>query len=131
DRVLEAMRLVRREIPEARLRVAGRGPLEHLVRAEAEDPRSGVELVGALDAPGGADLLRSAAVFTTAPRPTSKWTEQLGLAYLEALASGLPIVTTRCGTNAEAVHPPNHLVEDSPEALAEGIVHHLSDRGRR
>src|SRR5699024_3965327 len=83
--------------------------LEHLVRAEAEDPRSGVELVGALDAPGVADLLRSAAVFTTAPRPTWKWTEQLGLAYLEALASGLPIVTTRCGTNDEAVHPPNHL----------------------
>nr|WP_257910965.1 glycosyltransferase [Janibacter limosus] len=51
--------------------------------------------------------MRSAAVFTTAPRPTWKWTEQLGLAYLEALACGLPIVTTRCGTNDEAVQPPN------------------------
>lgn len=131
DRVLEAMRLVRREIPEARLRVAGRGPLEHLVRAEADDPRTGVELVGSLDTAGVADLMRSAAVFTTAPRPTWKWTEQLGLAYLEALASGLPIVTTRCGTNDEAVHPPNHLVEDSVEALAEGLVHHLSDPARR
>ena len=131
DRVLEAMRLVRREIPEARLRVAGRGPLEHLVRAEAEDPRSGVELVGSLDTAGVAELMRSAAVFTTAPRPTWKWTEQLGLAYLEALASGLPIVTTRCGTNDEAVQPPNHLVEDSAEALAEGLVHHLSDPARR
>ena len=131
DRVLEAMRLVRREIPEARLRVAGRGPLEHLVRAEAQDPRSGVELIGSLDAPGVADLMRSAAVFTTAPRPTWKWTEQLGLAYLEAQACGLPVVTTRCGTNDEAVRPPNHLVEDSAEALAEGLLHHLRDPQRR
>ena len=131
DRVLEAMRLVRREIPEARLRVAGRGPLEHLVRAEAADPRSGVELVGSLDTAGVAELMRSAAVFTTAPRPTWKWTEQLGLAYLEALASGLPVVTTRCGTNDEAVQPPNHLVEDSAEALADGLLHHLSDPARR
>lgn len=131
DRVLEAMRIVRREIPEATLRVAGRGPLEGLVRAEAEDPRNGVELVGSLDTAGVAELMRSAAVFTTAPRPTWKWTEQLGLAYLEALASGLPVVTTRCGTNDEAVKPPNHLVEDSTEALAEGLVHHLSDPARR
>ena len=131
DRVLEAMRIVRREIPEARLRVAGRGPLEALVRAEAADPRNRVELMGSLDARGVADLMRSSAVFTTAPRPTWKWTEQLGVAYLEALASGLPVVTTRCGTNDEAVGPPNHLVEDSAEALADGILHHLSDRARR
>lgn len=131
DRVLAAMRIVRRSIPEARLRVAGRGSLEHLVRAEADDPRNGVELMGSLDTAGVAELMRSAAVFTTAPRPTWKWTEQLGLAYLEALASGLPIVTTRCGTNDEAVHPPNHLVEDSAEALAEGILQHLSDPARR
>lgn len=131
DRVLEAMRIVRRDIPEARLRVAGRGPLEHMVRAEAEDPRNHVEYLGSLDTGGVADLMRSAAVFTTAPRPTWKWTEQLGLAYLEAQASGLAVVTTRCGTNDEAVQPPNHLVEDSAEALADGLLHHLSDPARR
>ncbi len=131
DRVLEAMRLVRRQVPEARLKVAGRGPLEHLVRAEADRVGPAVELMGSLDASGVAELMRSAAVFTTAPRPTWKWTEQLGLAYLEALASGLPVVTTRCGTNDEAVHPPNDLVEDSAEALAERLVAWLSDPARR
>ena len=131
DRVLEAMRIVRRSIPEARLRVAGRGPLEHLVRAEAENPRTNVELVGSLDTAGVAELMRTSAVFTSAPRPTWKWTEQLGLAYLEAQASGLPVVTTRCGTNDEAVQEPNHLVEDSAEALADGLLHHLSDPARR
>lgn len=131
DRVLEAMPLVRRRVPEARLVVAGRGPLEPLVRARAADPTSGVELLGSLDTPGVAEVLRHAAVFTTAPRPTWKWTEQLGLAYLEAQASGLPVVTTRCGTNDEAVQPPNLLVEDSAEALADGIAGLLEDDGRR
>ncbi|WP_433954700.1 glycosyltransferase family 4 protein [Janibacter indicus] len=131
DRVLDAMAIVRREIPEARLRVAGRGPLEHLVRAAADDPASGVELVGSLDTAGVADLMRSAAVFTTAPRPTWKWTEQLGLAYLEAQACGLPVVTTRCGTNDEAVQPPNSLVDDDVEELAEALLAFLRDPAHR
>lgn len=131
DRVLDAMAIVRREIPQARLKVAGRGPLEHLVRAAAAQPGSGVELMGSLDTGGVADLMRSAAVFTTAPRPTWKWTEQLGLAYLEALACGLPIVTTRCGTNDEAVQPPNRLVDDDAEALADSLLHFLRDPALR
>lgn len=131
DRVLDAMRIVRRSVPEARLVVAGRGPLESLVRAEAEDPRNQVELLGSLDTAGVAEVMRSSAVFTTAPRPTWKWTEQLGLAYLEAQACGLPVVTTRCGTNDEAVQPPNLLVEDSAEALADGLVGFLQDPARR
>lgn len=131
DRVLEAMPLVRRTVPEATLTVAGRGPLEGAVRAAAADPASGVEHVGSLDTAAVARLLASGAVFTTAPRPTWKWTEQLGLAYLEAMATGLPVVTTRCGTNEEAVIPGNLLVEDSAEALAEGLVTMLADRALR
>lgn len=127
DRVLAAMQLVREAVPEARLLVAGRGPLEPLVTEAAADPAHGVDYVGSLPATGVADLLRRAAVFTTAPRPTWKWTEQLGLAYLEAQACGLPVVTTRCGTNDEAVHPPNDLVRDSAEALAAALVRWLED----
>lgn len=131
DRVLAAMAIVRRSIPEASLVVAGNGPLLPIVQAAAADPAQRVSLAGQLDAPGVAELLGSAAVFTTAPRPTWKWTEQLGLAYLEAQACGLPVVTTRCGTNDEAVHDPNLLVEDDAEALAEGLLAFLSDPGRR
>lgn len=131
DRVLEAMTIVRRSIPEASLVVAGSGSLQHLVEAAAADPAQHVRLSGYLDADGVADLLRSSAVFTTAPRPTWKWTEQLGLAYLEAQACGLPVVTTRCGTNDEAVQAPNLLVDDDPEALADGLLTFLSDGERR
>nr|WP_241733130.1 glycosyltransferase family 4 protein [Aeromicrobium phoceense] len=135
DRILAAMELVRRQIPEAELVVAGRGPLEPLVRAAADDPRSGVTLVGGLDAKGVGDLLRSAAVFTTAPRPTWKWEEQFGLAYVEAQACGLPVVTTRCGSNHEAIAPGNDLLDvegpDQVEALAAALVGWLSDPVRR
>ncbi|AKU16779.1 glycosyltransferase family 4 protein [Luteipulveratus mongoliensis] len=131
DRVLEAMQIVQRTIPEASLVVAGRGPLRDQVEAAAADPTRRVRLAGSLDAHGVAELLRGAAVFTTAPRPTWKWTEQLGLAYLEAQACGLPIVTTRCGTNDEAVEAPNDLVEDDAEALAAALVAWLEHPARR
>lgn len=131
DRVLDAMRLVRATVPEARLVVAGNGPLRGLVERAAADPRTGVHIAGQLDAHGVANLLAGAAVFCTAPRPTWKWTEQLGLAYLEAQACGIPVVTTRCGTNDEAVQPPNDLVDDDVEALADALVTQLTDRDRR
>jgi glycosyltransferase involved in cell wall biosynthesis len=127
DTVLEAMSLVRRVLPEARLRVMGRGPLEALVRSAASDPRSGVELLGPGSAADVARALREAAVFVTAPRSTWKWNEQLGLAYLEAMACGLPVVTTVCGTNHEAVRPPNLRTANSARALADGLLALLSD----
>ncbi len=131
DRVLDAMVLVRRQVPEARLAVAGRGPLQGLVEAAAADPSRGVEFVGSLAPTTVPGFLRTGAVFTTAPRPTWKWTEQLGLAYLEAMACGLPVVTTVCGTNDEAVTPGNALVADDVEALADALVGMLEDPARR
>jgi phosphatidyl-myo-inositol dimannoside synthase len=131
DRVLEAHRLVRRKLPEARLEVLGRGPLEGLVRREAERSGSGVSFLGAGDRARVAGALRQAALFVTAPRPTPVWNEQFGLAYIEAMASGLPVVTTVCGSNHEAVREPNLRVPDDAEALAEALLSFLGDPGRR
>jgi len=125
DRVLEAFDRVRLRMPDARLRVLGRGPLESLVRAAGQRTGGAVEYVGTGGASLVAETLRSGRVFVTAPRPTWKWNEQFGLAYLEAMACGLPIVTTACGTNYEAVQPPNLLLADDPGALAEGLLHFL------
>jgi glycosyltransferase involved in cell wall biosynthesis len=131
DRVLDAFVLVRTRLPEARLVVVGRGPLERLVRERATDPTSGVKYLGALDREGVADALRRSAVFVSAPRPTLVWNEQFGLAYVEAMASGLPVITTACGTNYEAVRAPNLRVADDAGALAEALLHFLTDPSRR
>ncbi len=127
DRVLQAHRQVRLRLPEARLEVLGRGPLEGMVRREAARPDSGVRHLGSGDRHRVAEAMRRAAVFVTAPRPTPVWNEQFGLAYVEAMASGLPVVTTACGSNHEAVRPPNLRLPDDAEALAEGLLGFLSD----
>jgi phosphatidyl-myo-inositol dimannoside synthase len=131
DRVLQAQRLVRERLPAARLLVLGRGPLEGMVRREAARPGSGVTVLGSGDRHRVAEAMRGAAVFVTAPRPTPVWNEQFGLAYVEAMASGLPVVTTVCGSNHEAVRPPNLRVPDDADALAEALLGFLGDPARR
>jgi phosphatidyl-myo-inositol dimannoside synthase len=131
DRTLAAFAQVRRRIPEARLRVAGRGPLEPLVREHERESNGAVEYLGALSRQRVADALRTSAVFVTAPRPTRVWNEQFGLAYVEAMACGLPVVTTICGSNNEAVRPPNLRVDDDVDALAGALHTFLVDPDRR
>ncbi len=131
DHVLDAFDLVRRRVPDARLRVIGRGPLEGLVRERAATSGGAVELLGQMDRHGVAEQLRRSAVLVTAPRPTRVWNEQFGLAYVEAMACGLPVVTTLCGSNHEAVAPGNLRVADEIPELAEALVTFLADPGLR
>jgi phosphatidylinositol alpha-1,6-mannosyltransferase len=125
DTVLAAYALVRRAVPEARLVIAGSGDHEALARAAAAADPSHVQFVGALTQTGVAELMRRCAVFVTAPRPTRTWNEQFGLVYVEAMASGLPVVTTASGTNHEAVPEPNRRVADDPEAVADALTDFL------
>lgn len=131
DRVLDAWKLVTQKVPEARLVVAGRGPLQTLVEQRAAESHGSISYVGSLPGDGVAELLRSAALFVTAPRPTRVWNEQFGLAYVEAMASGVPVVTTICGTNHEAVLAPSVRVPDTIGDLAEAMVHFLADPALR
>jgi glycosyltransferase involved in cell wall biosynthesis len=131
DRVLDAMRIVRRRIPEARLRIMGTGPLESVVRAAQPQAGSAVEFLGSGDADAVAATLQQAAVFCTAPRANVKWSEQFGLAYLEAMACGLPIVTTATGTNHEALAPGNRRTVDRPDDLAQALLVMLDDPALR
>jgi glycosyltransferase involved in cell wall biosynthesis len=130
DRVLDAWPLVTAAVPDAKLVVAGRGPLEGLVRERAAADPS-IEFLGSLPGEGVAELLRTVAVFVTAPRPTRVWNEQFGLAYVEAMASGVPVVTTVCGTNHEAVLAPSIRVPDEVGAVADGVIHFLGDPALR
>ena len=117
--------------PDAVLQVMGHGPDERLVHALAERRPHSVRYLGGGGLTDVADALRGTAVFTTAPWAQRRWNEQYGLAYLEAMACGVPVVTTISGTNHEAVRPPNVRVPHDPEALGEALLRFLDDDALR
>jgi glycosyltransferase involved in cell wall biosynthesis len=130
DLVLAAYEQVLREVPRARLLVAGRGPLEPMVVAAAQQ-HAGITYLGGLDRAGVVGALQQGSLFVTAPRANRVWNEQFGLAYIEAMACGLPVVTTVCGSNHEAVRPPNLRVPadgaDPAGELARAMLTFLTD----
>lgn len=131
DRVLLAFEKVVTAVPDARLVIAGTGEDEQMARdAARRDPRH-IDYLGGLDQRGVADLMRRSAVFVTAPRATRMWNEQFGLVYLEAMASGMAVVTTASGTNDEAVKEPNKRVPDDVGLIADALVELLEDPVRR
>ncbi|MFH1244515.1 MAG: glycosyltransferase family 4 protein, partial [bacterium] len=48
-------------------------------------------------------LLREGDIFLLASSPTPTWEEQYGMVLIEAMATGLPIITTTCGAIPEVV----------------------------
>ena len=121
---------VRAEVPEARLRVVGQGPLEHAVRAAADE--SVVVDTGGAGSTEVRDALRGATVVCTPSRTAADGdVESLLLVNLEAQATGRPIVTTTSPGVMEHVDPDRTALvvpEDDASALADAIVALLQDR---
>lgn len=111
--------LVRRRLPDARLRVAGRGmrELPDLVGAP------GVELVG--EVPSSSEFLRSLSLLLY---PIERGSG-MKVKVLEALATGLPIVTTANG--AEGIEGEGVVVESDDGPLADAALELLQDKGLR
>jgi glycosyltransferase involved in cell wall biosynthesis len=133
--VLMAAPLVRRELPNVRFTVAG----ELLYADEAEETQrwiasSGIgditRLTGVLNRTEKAELLATSDVFVFPPRQA----EGQPLVILEAMAAGLPVITTNRGAIAETVvDGVNGFIVPAadPEALAASIVLVLQDRELR
>jgi len=102
------------------LKVAGDGPL----RAELPP---GAELLGRVSA-GELAELRAGAALALAP----SWSDEtFGLAALEAMAAGLPVVASRTGALPETVGEENCVPRKDPEALAGAIAALWKDPARR
>lgn len=119
DHLVTAMVAVRKEAPAARLVVVGDGPerprLEALVRARGLD--QSVSFPGAMSDPWR--LLSSLDVFVL-----SSVKEGLPFALIEAMAAGLPIVTTRVGGIPEVLVDGQSALlvpPGDPTALSQGI----------
>jgi glycosyltransferase involved in cell wall biosynthesis len=107
DVVIRAFELARRRGFGGRLIIAGDGPLRvtcELLRATSTS-RDDIQMLGAVDAATGEALLQQADIFTAhnRPGPLTHQEEALGVSILEAMASGLPVISGRSGGVLETV----------------------------
>jgi len=104
----------------AKLRVAGDGPRRSMLEAQARmlGIDAQVSFLGCLDKSGMLRELGAADCFVLSSRY-----ETFGVVLIEALASGVPIVSTRCGGPEDLVTPECGLIvqRDDAEALSSAM----------
>ena len=128
DILLRAMPKVAKVIPKVMLVIAGQG--NDLRKLKKLSKKLGIEknvdFKGLISQSKKNDLMQNCSVLCISPR-----TESFGIVYLEAMAYGKPIVTTRVGGIPEVVGncavlvPPNN-----PELLAEALIEVLTNKKR-
>jgi glycosyltransferase involved in cell wall biosynthesis len=122
DSLLRAAARLRAGGRKFRLIVAGAGPERHALEQLAHALNLGtcVRFAGFVPEAELADLYRSADLFVLPSRAL----EGFGLATLEAMASGLPVLATPIGASPEILGPvdPRLLLADAgPDAITRGI----------
>ena len=137
DVLIEAWPAVLRRVPGARLLIAGSGPLEPALRRRVTKLRLNASItftgdVVASDLPAfhaAADVF----VMPCRTRLAGLDVEGLGIVYLEAQATGTPVIAGRSGGAPEAVlDPDSGLVVDGRHVaeVARAVADLLSDRER-
>ncbi|MFC7217745.1 glycosyltransferase [Streptomyces polyrhachis] len=126
-RALDALAELRGRGVAARLAVAGEGPLRRRLAARADAERLPVAFLGHLPAVEVA-ALQASADLALAPGPV----ETFGLAALEALACGTPVVASALSALPAIVGPAGETAADSGAAFARAALRLLArDEGER
>lgn len=101
--LLRAFARLHREMPEARLRVVGRGPDGHEVARLVD----ALGLGGAVSLPGWLepDALEAQLADAWALVAPSRWAEPLGFVAIEAIVRDVPVIATERGGFGETIEP--------------------------
>jgi glycosyltransferase involved in cell wall biosynthesis len=103
--LLDAFGLLMEQEPQAHLVLIGDGPeratLEHLAHERGWHER--VQFLGTVKNRDLPPYFRAATLFVAPSRTVPKWMEQVGMTNIQAMASGLPLVSTRSGAIPEYV----------------------------
>jgi glycosyltransferase involved in cell wall biosynthesis len=129
--LIEAVGTIAARIPDVRVAIAGRGPLDAAARdrVAALDLERHVQLLGWVP---DAELIGWYRAADLAVLPTQEL-EGFGLATAEALACGTPVVGTPAGATPEVLARLDRALitrDASPAAIAEKVVAMLGDRER-
>ncbi len=129
--LLRALELARRQVPDLEMVIAGEGPAAASLRREAARLGLGdrVHFVGYLDRKGALlDCYAAADAFVFASR-----TETQGLVLLEAMAVGLPVVSTAVMGTRDIVGPRRGALvpDDDERAFAAEVVRLIGDPALR
>lgn len=133
--LLEAMPRVLERV-KARLVMLGDGPDAGELKkvAQASGLLDHVQFLGTVMNKDVPRYLRSSAVLVAPSRTTRKWAEQVGMSAIQALACGVPVVSTTSGSISEFIDEgvSGLLVpEGDPRALAAALIRLLSDDNLR
>lgn len=133
--LVRAMAAVRRVVPEATLTIAGDGPLREGLAREAEALKVPATFLGVQTPEQVQQLMRRAAVLAGPSIADNRGNaEGLPITFLEAQASGLPlVVSTSGGTGEGVVHGRTGFLfaPGDEEALAGHLTALLGDAGLR
>ncbi|WP_136707690.1 glycosyltransferase [Agromyces sp. H66] len=115
--------------PRLRLRIAGSGPLAPELggRATAVGIADRVEVVGPIDPDAVVDFYRTLDVLAVPSLPTTSWTEQFGRVAVEAMACGVPVVSSDAGALPDVVGRAGLVV---PAGDAAALASALVEAGR-
>lgn len=125
--LIDAVALARRTNSAIRLRLTG-DPVPGWAEASGRPGAEAVEWTGNLPHAALGDFYRSLDVFVI---PSAQ--EGFGIVGIEAMACGVPVISTRCGGPEDYVADGvnGYLCDSSPEALARRMLEVVADRPAR
>ncbi len=112
--LLDAFKLLTRQHKNLnlKLRIIGKGSLRnYIVRRRKEWGISGKIIIEEKSYNEMPNVYQKADIFVLPSKPTRFWSEQFGMVLIEAMASGLPVITTRSGSIPEVVDEAGILVK--------------------
>ena len=129
--LIEAMSGIRSELPDYRLQIIGSGPLEKKLKLQVKNLNleDGIEFLGEISNDLLPEYLSVADIFV---RPSLS--EGLGISFLEAMASGVPIIGTPVGGITDFLKDGEtglFCKVSDPKDLAEKIIRMLKDKQLR
>lgn len=129
DLLIDAFSLVHKKYENTRLDIIGGGPLYHRLMKQISNNNVSdcVKLHGMKSRNQIAEMLGSSDCFVLSSR-----SETFGVACIEAMAVGLPIVSTLCGGPEEFVNRDTGVLapNDDPYRLAEAMIEVIDNRDK-